>query len=177
MPRESSPHTEQALLEDALLRFGHLRGFGGIVVVPAGEVEEAVDEVEGHFVLEIGSVVGGLTCGGFDADEDFAVVKGDDIRGRRVFQKLAMHARDFGVVDECGLDFRQRGQHALVARFGGGEAKRQRVLHDATEPWQRQCVRFLTVEEADRGFHAVRIEPQAAAGGDFRREVRFLTVA
>ena len=39
MTRESSLHAEQALLADALLRFGLGVGFGGVVVVPAGEVE------------------------------------------------------------------------------------------------------------------------------------------
>ena len=52
LARTSLLHSKQALLEDALLRFGHGVGFGGVVVVPAGEVEEAVDEVEGDLVLE-----------------------------------------------------------------------------------------------------------------------------
>ncbi len=43
MSRESSFHAEQALLEDALLRFGHGVGFGGVVVVPAGEVEASTN--------------------------------------------------------------------------------------------------------------------------------------
>jgi hypothetical protein len=43
MTRESSLHTKQALLEDALLRFGHGEGIGGVVVVPAGEVEASTN--------------------------------------------------------------------------------------------------------------------------------------
>ncbi len=113
-------------LQNALLQACHFSGFGGGVVVPAGEVEESVDEVEGDLAGDglVLSVLGGLAGGGLDADEDLAVMKSDDVGGGGVVQELAMHMGDFGVGDEGDLDGFQLVEHC-GAGFGDGKAAGQ----------------------------------------------------
>lgn len=83
----------------------HLLALNGGDVVPSCEVEEAVDYVEGDFAV-VGVVMGGgLMMGGVETDEDFAVVKGDDIGGGGILEELAVDVGDAGVVDEADFDF------------------------------------------------------------------------
>ena len=104
--------------EDALLCFCHGACFRRVVIIPAGEMQQAVDDVERQFVVECLPVLHGLTRGGFRADQDFAVVEGDDVRRCRVLKEFAVDAGDLVVRDEANFDLFERPQDILWAQCG-----------------------------------------------------------
>ncbi len=100
------------LLQQPILRAGHLLcGGGGGVIVP-GEMEEAVERVEKHFLFNVEAMGGSLVTRDGGADNDFAVGKGDDVGLRRIAEEVGMDAGDGGAVDEDDFDrlnFRREG--------------------------------------------------------------------
>ncbi len=92
------------LLKDAPLGRPHNPPLRGGEIVEAGEVEEAVDEVEREFVVGTAAKLAGDDDGALGADDDFskavAEVEADDIRRPGVIKELLVDDRNSGVVHE-----------------------------------------------------------------------------
>lgn len=133
------------------------------MIVPAREMKETVDEIKGDFICGVEPMEGGLTRGGFKRDEDFPVVKGDDVGGSGVVEKLAVHGGDLGVAQKGDLEIGELGKNILL-RACGGETGRVRVLGNQDEAGKVKASgeqRFGSVTDVDlneRGLH----EGQAA---------------
>jgi hypothetical protein len=110
-----------------VLKGSHGGGFGGVMIVPARKMKETVDKIKGDFICGVEPMEGCLTRGGFKRDEDFPVVKGDDVGGSWVVEKLAVHPGDLEVAQKGDLEFGQQGKNILL-RACGGETGRVGVL-------------------------------------------------
>ena len=88
IPLHPSPHP--------FLQPLHFGGFFGLVIIPAAEVHEAVDEVEEEFFIESEAVVRAFAGGGIGAHEYLAVMESDNIGGRGIAKKIGVNlANDF----------------------------------------------------------------------------------
>jgi hypothetical protein len=83
------------------------------MIVPASEVQQAVNEVEGSFVIDRLAMFPALSQRGVGADEDFTVMEGDDVGGRGIVEEIAMHAGDVGVIHDGDLDLWQRDKRCV----------------------------------------------------------------
>ena len=77
------------------------------MIIPASEMHETMDKVESNFVVDGLAMFAPLALGSIRADEDFPVMEGDDIGGRGIVEKIAMHARDVHIIDNGDLNFWQ----------------------------------------------------------------------
>lgn len=112
---------------------------GGAVVEPI-QVKQAVENVEGDFVIHRLPIFGGVPAGGFGADHDIAVVEGNDVRGPLDGHELCMDLRDAPVRNECDpyLVERTQGEAAIGAaranfleRHGGEATQPGKIEGDA----------------------------------------------
>lgn len=112
------------MLEDVLL--GHCHGCSFVVgfIFPATEMQEAVDEVQGEFLVEAMAVLWGNCGSGVGADQDLAVMKGDDVRGGGIVEEFAMDTGNIGIADQSDLDF-LKVQEGRVCMFGLSLAMRE----------------------------------------------------
>lgn len=94
--------------------------------------------------------------------EDLAMVKGDDVRRLRIFQKLPVNVRNHPVGNNHCRDFGE-GQQGRF-REGGGKAVRQRTFHHGTDPWQIQDNFSLTVEHPQNRTPGGSLRQTHAAG-------------
>jgi len=85
------------------LRLHHARGGGIGAIVVAVEVEQAVDDVEGKLVLDGLAVLARVTGGGGGADNDFAVLEGDDIGGAGEIHETPVDASDGAIGKDADL--------------------------------------------------------------------------
>jgi hypothetical protein len=132
------------LLQDVLLDFVHGSSFRRIAVIVAVEVKQSVNEIEGALALGIGVVLCGLTQGGIGADEDFAVLKSNDVSGRGIAQKAGVSLRDDGVrhkTDFHLIQFREKG----LVPAGMREDERQGARGRIQQALQFQDKRALMV--------------------------------
>jgi len=97
------------LAEDAALGGAHGAALRRRPVVEAGEMEEAVDEVEGEFGVRTAAELAGDEDGAFGADDDLtetvAEVEADDIGGAGVVEELLVDCRDGVVVNDGDAEF------------------------------------------------------------------------
>lgn len=91
-----------------------------------------MDGVEEEFPLEGLAMRLGLTRGGVRADEDFAVVEGDDVGGRGIVEEFAMHAADGGIVHD-GEFQRAACQQGGGFRAGVGKDEGQGLFRAALQ--------------------------------------------
>ena len=71
----------------------------------AMKVEEAMDDIESAFALRVVRVRGSMADSGVGADEDFAVLEGDDVGGGGIVHEPRMGRPDGGVSDEGDFHF------------------------------------------------------------------------
>jgi len=92
------------LTENSPLGGAHGAALGGRLVVVVGEVEEAVDEVEGEFGGGRAAELAGDDDGAFGADDDLAEagaeVEGEHVGGAGVVEEALVERGDGGVVHE-----------------------------------------------------------------------------
>ena len=88
------------MFENGFLELLHHCRVVRIVIVVAVEVEQSVDDVERALALRIVMMCHRLTDRGISADEDFAVLESDDIRGRGIVHELRVRGADDVVADE-----------------------------------------------------------------------------
>ena len=124
----------------------------------AVEVEEAMDEIESAFALRIMRVRGGLTGGGVSADEDFAVLEGDDVGWRGIVHELRVGRADDGVGDEGDFDFLKIREQCGM-RTGMFQHQREGLRRHMDEALDVERQRGLMVVEFERGH-----EGKAASG-------------
>ena len=100
------------------LRGAHGAALGRRVVVEAGEVQEAVDKVEGEFGGGRAAELAGNDDRAFGADDDFAEavaeVEADDVGRAGVVEELLVDGGDGGVVHEGDAEFAKRQVVAAV---------------------------------------------------------------
>jgi hypothetical protein len=85
----------------------------GDVVVP-GEVQEAVDGVEGEFGGGVVAELPGAFRGDGGANENFAVGKSDHIRRAGDSEKVAVNFRHRAVAEDRDLDAREGRELGMV---------------------------------------------------------------
>ena len=123
------------------------------------QVEQTVNEIERTLAEGWVGMLGGLTDGGFGADEDFSVLEGDDIRGRGIAEEIRVSAGDVGIGDEGDFYFLEVGQLRFV-RARVGEDQRERVPGGLEETFHVQREDGLVIVEFQRG-HGCRLTKQA----------------
>ena len=75
----------------------HATTAGWVVIVKTVKMEQTVHEIKAQLVRERSLVGLGLPLRGFDADENLAVLEGDDIRRSLDLHKAAMKFADFAI--------------------------------------------------------------------------------
>ena len=115
-----------------MLGGGHAVLFGGGGVVVAGEVQEAVDGVEGEFGGGVVAKFAGAGGGDRGADEDFAVGEGDDIRRAGDAEEVAVDFCHGASAEDRDLDGRERGEFGVVF-FRQGEAAGEGVNYQSLQ--------------------------------------------
>ena len=129
------------------------------MIFVAIQVEQTVDEIERTLAEGWVGMLGGLTDGGFGADEDFSVLEGDDIRGRGISEEIRVSAGDVGIGDEGDFYFLEVGQLRFV-RARVGEDQRERVPGGLEETFHVQRENGLVIVEFQRG-HGCRLTKRA----------------
>ena len=107
--------------QNLLLGGSHFFGFGWSDVIKAGEMKEAMDDVEGEFLSCAMAELGSACSGNVRTDKNLAIRKGDDIRRARYVEKIAVHFCHGAGAEDSDLDARQRDQFGVVF-FGKSEA-------------------------------------------------------
>lgn len=102
----------------------HEIAFQRINVIPTGQMKQAVDEVKGDFSFVGVGVFKSLACCGIQTDEDFAVVKRDDVCGGGVIEKLGVNVGNGGIADEADFDL-LKGCQRSFGKFQLGQAEGQ----------------------------------------------------
>ena len=93
---------------------GHAFFFVGGDVVVAGEVQEAVDGVEGEFGGGVVAELPGAFGGNGSANENFAVGEGDHIRRAGDSKKVAVDSRHRARAKDRDLDAGEGGELGVV---------------------------------------------------------------
>lgn len=92
-------------LENAFLGGVHGGARVGFGVGVAVEVEEAVDGVQGDFAEREITSLGGFTNRRFRADQDFSVVKSDNVGRGGIVEEVAVHRGQRRIIEQRNLDF------------------------------------------------------------------------
>jgi len=145
----------------AAFRSAHGAALGGRVVVEAGKMEKAVDEVEGEFVVGGSAELAGDSTGALGADDDFteaiAEIETDDIRRAGVVEELPVDRGDGVIVNDSDAEFPQRVVGIPPLGVGGHDGR-----SGAQEPKQpcsgdRQVALTVAQTDSERvrtlGFH------------------------
>ena len=114
--RRSQDSAVQSCGDDGLLGGFHGGALVRIRVLVAGEMEQAVDEVAQNFAGERLVVFGGLALGDFGADDDLAVVEGDDVGGPFDVHEIAVDLVAGGIIDERDFEGGEVEQRRVIAR-------------------------------------------------------------
>jgi len=130
--RRGESSTCEDFLEDFFLGGGHSAGLGGRGVVVAGEVEEAVDDVEGEFAGGVVAEFPGAAGSDGGTDEDFAVGKCDDIGGSGDAEKVAVGLGHGARAEDCDFNGGQ-GCEPGVVFFREGKAAGKRGAGEGFE--------------------------------------------
>ncbi|OHE76553.1 MAG: hypothetical protein A2107_09860 [Verrucomicrobia bacterium GWF2_62_7] len=107
------------MAKDAALGGAHGAALRRCPVVEAGEMEEAVDEVEGEFGVRTAAELAGDDDGALGADDDFAKtvaeVEADDVGGTGMVEKLLVDRGDGSVVNDGDAEFAKVGQASRLS--------------------------------------------------------------
>src|SRR5437879_5157399 len=101
---QASSERCETFLQNARLHFVHFRGGVRLLIVVAVEMEQAVNDVKRQLVIESLGKTRGVALRGVRADDDFAMLEGDDIGRARNAHELLVNARDFFVGNNRDLD-------------------------------------------------------------------------
>ncbi len=160
-PTSAWRYFQQCHLQNRGLEHGHFFRFIRLVIIQSCEMQQTVDHVERELMIETLAMLGSLTLCGACADEYLTMMEGDDIRGCRVFEELAMHAGNLFIADKGDLDLLQHA-NGSIGENGLMLAGRQGGAGDFFEPRKRRLVPLLVIVEMQTwqpGHHA------AEAGG------------
>ena len=95
--------------EHAALGVAHGVALGRGAIVETGEVEQAMDEIEGEFVGGRAAEAAGDDDGALGADDDFpkavAKIKADDIGGADMVEELPVDDGDGDIINESDAEF------------------------------------------------------------------------
>jgi len=88
-----------------------------VLIIVSCEVKQAVDEISEDFSDRWFSIFTGLSKGGFGADDDFAMVEGDDVCGTFDVHEIAVDLVDHRVIHES--HFNRAEEFERGAGFSG----------------------------------------------------------
>jgi len=129
----------------------HRVAVGWLRIEVAVEVEEAVDGVEEQFPFHGGSPVAGFAGGGVGAEQELAVLEGDDVGGAGVAQENGVLARDLRVGDQGDFEFFQGPEAGGAGSGRAGENVVERGREVAFEERHTHGNRALVIGQDDRG--------------------------
>ncbi len=110
-----------------------------------------MDAVEEEFLLHRPGVLPALRLGDGGADQDLAVVEGDDVGRRRVIEEFPVDATDLRGADEADLDAGGEGSPALGQELNGG----LNPTCEGLRPPRLDSALVLQIEKFHRGTGAV----------------------
>ena len=91
--------------ENLFLRAGHIFCRACRLVVPAGEMQKAMDDTQSGLFARTVAKAGCILPHDTSSDQDFAVREGDDIGRRRVIEVISVNFCDRGIAEDGRFDF------------------------------------------------------------------------
>ncbi len=149
------------------MRPAHPGRWGGGEVVETIQVQKTVDGVKRQLLLNRVAIPPGINRGRFRADDDIAVVKGDDVSRPFNVHELDVNPGNFRIADDGDGDLGQ-GTKGKAAIVGQGLTLRQSEVGGAAEPAGVETNLSLPVEEGEflqSEFRSSGLTPQAAVIG------------
>ena len=124
--------------DDRFLDCQHFFALGGLLVIVAGEVKQAVDEVAEDFAGQGFGEFGGLADGHFRTYDNFAVMERDHVGGPLNVHELTVNPLAGGVVHQGDLD--------------GGEVAQRGILQSRVVDGEGGSLRGDFLEGGEPGF-------------------------
>src|SRR5690348_15947223 len=126
----------------------HCLGVSGSLVLVAIQMKQAVDDVETDFMLDGLAIFRGINLGCGGADDDFSMVKSNDVRGALDVHEPPVDIRNDPVGDNNHIHIFQSSQNSSWMKRML-EAFHEGFLGEAAKPCHVQFYASLPVAEGD----------------------------